>query len=666
MLDEITDAFRDDSFGTDCSFAVEPYGYLRGVDGETAPRRVFESETLSIRNTEPPRVAPYRRTALPLPMLFGAPAEPAYGVTQLDYMRRLSAGIARVPLGGNPVAAVGVLGADVYDKSLIIQALREQLPGTTFFTTDLDARLLAPNANRWMRNLIVGSAHGLARGPCGRAEFRDSYQTAFFHAVSLALASQAASAPRPAPSPRLFEIGRVHAVDITRPYDDERIDCYGSDELESGPSHLASIFALIAPMLGLALFAILRWWYLGTTSSRIRRRYNGFLAIGASATAVLLAAATMYYRTREPWPLLEGVSSVPMIAYGYTTIAYAIAIVVLARGRTSAAWHGAASLVPDDNLEIILDRFLRRMRRRRAAAVCRRIRRAGHFAPRAVFLGASGYCRRFLNDTLVSTWMRDLSSDDENAGRTIRKVLFEFRKRSCIAARSMRIASRVFLVGAMSWAFIRSASNDQPLISYWDEHIQTLVWLVVLAVYVAVFYCVDTVNMWKAVVRALGHYDVSGWKARDDEGLRNGLAIRVRRSMEALVRCTDFVEPVVVMPLVLMTMLVLSWSTLFEGWNWTGELIAFHVVFVGYIFTSVFLFQRQASRTRDSLLDRLDGERFRRAARERVEIEMEMKRIRNNRKGAFVPWVQHPVLQSLAVPVGGVTIIALLEAWLLP
>ena len=106
----------------------------------------------------------------------------AFGEAQLDYVRRLADHIAhdlaypeddsggngssdeeRAELGGRPVA-VGILGSDVYDKLLVLEALRDRLPRATFFTTDLDARLSHPDLYRRTRNLIVGSAYGLTVG----------------------------------------------------------------------------------------------------------------------------------------------------------------------------------------------------------------------------------------------------------------------------------------------------------------------------------------------------------------------------------------------------------------------------------------------------------------------------------------------------------------------
>ena len=51
-----------------------------------------------------------------------------------------------------------MIGSDVHDKLVLAQALRGAFPDRVLFTTDLDARLLHPNATRYTRNVIVASS----------------------------------------------------------------------------------------------------------------------------------------------------------------------------------------------------------------------------------------------------------------------------------------------------------------------------------------------------------------------------------------------------------------------------------------------------------------------------------------------------------------------------
>jgi membrane protein implicated in regulation of membrane protease activity len=128
------------------------------------------------------------------------------------------------------------LGTDVYDKILILQALRRRFSRAIFFTTDLDARLLDPQHLPWTRHLIVGSSFGLALRPEFQGDippFRDTYQTSVYLSTLLAVdragrqqdrtdnpaAVQKSAPSKPVPpwvaEPRIFEIGRSDAFDLT-------------------------------------------------------------------------------------------------------------------------------------------------------------------------------------------------------------------------------------------------------------------------------------------------------------------------------------------------------------------------------------------------------------------------------------------------------------------
>jgi hypothetical protein len=116
------------------------------------------------------------------------------------------------------IHAIGVLGSDVYDKLLALQALRPRFPGAIFFTTDLDARLWHPNQLKWTRNMIVASSFGLELRDALQQDippFRDSYQTAQYLACLSALGVVSPAVLKTI-SPRLFEIGRDGPIDLSQ------------------------------------------------------------------------------------------------------------------------------------------------------------------------------------------------------------------------------------------------------------------------------------------------------------------------------------------------------------------------------------------------------------------------------------------------------------------
>jgi hypothetical protein len=69
--------------------------------------------------------------------------EKPVGNSQFDYLRRLSRDLKTKDLElrktGGSIKAIGVLGSDIYDKLLVLQAVYDLFPGAIFFTTDLDA-----------------------------------------------------------------------------------------------------------------------------------------------------------------------------------------------------------------------------------------------------------------------------------------------------------------------------------------------------------------------------------------------------------------------------------------------------------------------------------------------------------------------------------------------
>lgn len=154
------------------------FRYLRGLDGRTAEESASKSSASGKKDGQG------NKSTEGEPYLI----EKAEGEGQRDYLRRLAKRMSQLNKElylekGEQIKAIGVLGSDVYDKLLILQALREYFPGVVYFTTDMDARLLHPSQFDWARNLIVASGFGLELDPKLQGEippFRDSYQTSVF------------------------------------------------------------------------------------------------------------------------------------------------------------------------------------------------------------------------------------------------------------------------------------------------------------------------------------------------------------------------------------------------------------------------------------------------------------------------------------------------------
>jgi hypothetical protein len=170
---------------------ISSYQYLRGLDGMTfdAAQEQGNSGGTKVRdldNAPGLNLFASQRTSLPV--------EWPEGNNQRDYLRHLVQRVKDDADARNPefgFEAIGIIGSDVHDKLLLMQALRDDFPDTNLFTTDLDARLLHPAVNQYTRNLFVASSLPLALSDimqCGVSPFRDAYQTAMFLAVRQAVA----------------------------------------------------------------------------------------------------------------------------------------------------------------------------------------------------------------------------------------------------------------------------------------------------------------------------------------------------------------------------------------------------------------------------------------------------------------------------------------------
>lgn len=181
-------AARPDAAG----FCVSRFNYMRGLDGQLPDPDGASGTT----GTDPKSRSKGRETR-DSRLDDGSFVEIAEGQSQFDYLRRLAERmrtrdreLRASRADGLGLQAIGVLGNDVYDKLLVLQALQPEFPDAIFFTTDLDARFLHPREQSWTRNLIVVSNFGLRlrdRLQAGTPPFRDSYQTSTFLSTRLAL-----------------------------------------------------------------------------------------------------------------------------------------------------------------------------------------------------------------------------------------------------------------------------------------------------------------------------------------------------------------------------------------------------------------------------------------------------------------------------------------------
>lgn len=315
------------------------YSYLRGIDGEGAPRPVGVASETSARGAG---------AALDRALASAAPTELSFGDDQMDYLSRIAEDIASHDAylrRGSPsgaIRAIGLLGSDVYDKLMILRVLRKHFHDVLFFTTDLDARLLGENGTEQVtRNLIIASSYGLQLRNSLQKDippFRSSHQTAYFLATQMAVADlndplgpgwlQQADAGYWL-EPHLFEVGRSRFIPLVQPESTDKAGaacssvpaCLSQRENIAPQVTRAESPAPILWRLGAVLLIVLAtagaWYGAGFHVMRSPRRnapVSGAGRIGYTAFATVALLAVLGYAawcSEEPLDGLQGVSIWP-------------------------------------------------------------------------------------------------------------------------------------------------------------------------------------------------------------------------------------------------------------------------------------------------------------------------------------------------------------------
>ena len=136
---------------------VNIFGYMRGLDGKLPDK---SDKPWSAAEKKPDNKDKEKSDTEAL-------IEYPEGQNQKDYLRRLANHIYETDQDlkdqgdKKGVAAIGVLGSDVHDKLMILEALRQHFPYKLFVTTDLDAAYFHPAKRRQTHNLLVASAFDL-------------------------------------------------------------------------------------------------------------------------------------------------------------------------------------------------------------------------------------------------------------------------------------------------------------------------------------------------------------------------------------------------------------------------------------------------------------------------------------------------------------------------
>ncbi|MFO1101610.1 MAG: hypothetical protein U1E20_01750 [Methylocystis sp.] len=261
--------------------------------------------------------------------------------------------------GGEGIKAIGVLGSDVFDKLLVLRALKPNFPNAIFFTTDYDAALAMQSELDWTRNLIVASSFGPTLGDKLQGDippFRSAYQTSAFLATQLAIDDREAVArsqtfQKELQRPQLFEITRTGKFLALPPPPDENAsprptsnEHVKREPPPAFPDIPKKEKLFIASMLFVGGCACLAMTYVPVWKRRKIQRaetkrgalFIGFVLLAATVIALYWTAAASWLTKNgagEPIAWSDGVSVWPTIAMRLLVIMLCWLIVARASRR---------------------------------------------------------------------------------------------------------------------------------------------------------------------------------------------------------------------------------------------------------------------------------------------------------------------------------------------
>jgi hypothetical protein len=628
--------------------------------------------------------------------------ESAEGQSQFDYLRRLTEALKECDKklrfeGAGKIAAIGVLGSDVYDKLLLLQALRPEFPEATFFTTDLDELLLPQEKLRYTRNLLVASGHGLTVIPELQKDvlpFRSSYQTSLFLATTLAIRNSNSSTPKtdakrdPWPDttaalgcwskhPLLFQIGRTTARGLpTKPLDGEEKACQNQTEdphagFIKSKSIEPAVAALYPDFTGQARFGIFvtPFVLLGIifSSPTIRRVCFGKLArprpelyrlwarrVGVAF--ILLSTLAVWalvvldwphaapwlteYGNGEPMSVFEGVSVWPTIALrGFGAL---LALFFI--------WYTLRNL--EDNLQNTERRFRLDDPPRTLSQSWRRLRRnkIGVLeAIRSLLWFPSG-----IRSSMVG------GDDEERRNKWFTKIAVRYS--GSWQVRCLRAAIGVALMGFL-WSIILTpifGDLNDPARGNRAQHLYDVVTLCeVLSTLFLTFLVADATLYSREFIRRLTAVSTV-WPQKtvaefmQKYWLENPDDLSDWMDIQFLAKRTASITQLIYFPFLALTVLILSRSPLLDNFSMPWTVVIAQAISVSVVIGAAFAYRSSAERARRVACEHLTRRIIATKAADGVwtsgQLEKLLMQMQDLREGAFAPLTSQPIVKAVLFP----------------
>jgi hypothetical protein len=615
---------------------VHPYRYLRGIDGqlpgdqpkegqhEQAQKTQLGQDTVAIEATE--------------------------GMNQSDYLRRLARQMKEDNSrwqreDGLGIRAIGLLGSDIYDKLMILRALRPQFRDAVFFTNNYDAHFERRDDWDETRNLIIASPFGSALPETFSrqhiAPFRDTNQTATYVGTLVATGRmKPEEAEYLSWQPRIFEVSRHGAYDLSEPWYLEGKNLSVSNKTWFrvwlfGPG---VIWLLI--VISLTVLIMAAWISLsiarrtlpggGTAVQRLKRALVSttfWLVCGGPLIVFVAALIAQYWGSEEPLIFFSGISIWPTEMV--RLIAFLLAIFFMFKASFDLR------------------------------ANARKIEAEFSFTP----LPPTRFRWRHLGIGFEHWQMQQPTPTSRFSAE---EAWHTYLCRNKFWPRVIRVGILfalyfVFAVAIFS-LFPQPPAPGRGEASFKFDTLTFVlggVGLLLLS-----FYVVDAIQLNSNFIRMFAR-EVTKWGT--------GVIDRSHRSPPLteeelsayheiffVAQRTQAVAPLVWYPLLVLTLLVVARSSLFDNWTWPASLVLIFVITAAWALGSAILLRRAAEQLRETALN--DLRRFRLLGREteakRETFDELIGEIRDLKTGAFAPLTEQPFIRAVLFPGGALGLLA--------
>jgi hypothetical protein len=615
---------------------IHSYHYLRGIDGQLPGDQAKDNQREQGQKTQSAQGS--------------VAVEATEGLNQSDYLRRLAWQMKEDNArwqreDGFGIRAVGLLGSDIYDKLMILRALRPQFPNAIFFTNNYDAHFERRDDWDDTHNLIIVSPFGSVLPETYSqqhiAPFRDNNQTSIYVGTLIATGKMDENVANYLSwQTRIFEISRHGAYDLSEPWYLEGKDLSVSKKTWFrdwlfAPGVIWKLILITLAMLGMAVLisvTIARRTLPGggTAVQRLKRALVSttfWLVCGGPLIIFLVALVAQYCAAEEPFAFFSGISIWPTEML--RLIAFMLAIFFMFKAGFDLR------------------------------ANARKIEAEFSFTA----LPLTPFRWRHLGIGFEQWRMKEPARTSRFSAE---EAWHAYLCRNKFWPRFIRIGVLFTLYFLFSFIIYRLfPPPPAPARGEMAFQIDKIVFvLAAVGLMLLSFYVVDAIQLNSNFIRMFGR-EVTKWgRGVIDRSHRSPplteKELSAYHEIFFVAQRTQVVAPLIWYPLLVLTLLVVATSSFFDNWTWSASLVLIYAITAAWALGSAILLRRAAEQLRETALN--DLRRFRLMGHEvdakRQTFDELIAEIRDLKTGAFAPLTEQPFIRAVLLPGGGLGLLA--------